>query len=308
MADTFYDQIAANRRNSFLMAAFVVALLARPRVRHRLRRVRRARPAASARPGSPSSSAALAGVGTYFAGDSLVLSVSGAKEVDETHGAAADQRRARDGDRGQRADAARLRHRRHRPQRLRDRPRPEARHRWRSRPACSRSSIARSSRASSATSSRTSATRHPLLAHRRGHGRGDRHPRRLLPALHVLGRRRPQPRPRRRRWRRPGHRVRRRDRAGHPGADHRAVHPDGRQPPARVPRRRVSDRADPQPVRPGARAGQDLRATGRSSRSPTAATQHLYFANPIKKFEQRSSQPHVDPPGRSSTGSTACAS
>ena len=62
-----------------------------------------------------------------------------------------------------------------------------------------------------------------------------------------------------------------RHRPGDPGADHQPVHPARGQPPARVPRRRVVGRADPQPVRPGAGAGQDRRATRRSSRSPTAA-------------------------------------
>ena len=71
---------------------------------------------------------------------------------------AADERRARDGHRRQRADAARLPHRGHGAQRLRDRPRPRSMPRSRSRPACSRSSTARSCRASSGTSSRTSAT------------------------------------------------------------------------------------------------------------------------------------------------------
>ena len=48
-------------------------------------------------------------------------------EVDETDGAAAHERRPRDGDRGQRPDAQGLRHRRHGAERVRDRPRPEAR-------------------------------------------------------------------------------------------------------------------------------------------------------------------------------------
>ena len=40
------------------------------------------------------------------------------------------------------------------------------------------------------------------------------------------------------------------------------VHPAGGQPPARVPRRRLARRADPQPVRAGAGAGQDRRRPG----------------------------------------------
>ena len=81
---SFYDQIAANRRNSFLMAALVVVLLGLLGFA-----------IGWAVFGDPSGGVialvvalglgGLAGVGTYFAGDTLVLSVSGAKEVDETH-------------------------------------------------------------------------------------------------------------------------------------------------------------------------------------------------------------------------------
>ena len=80
---SFYDQIAANRRNSFLMAALVVVLLGLLGFA-----------IGWAVFGDPSGGVialvaaiglgGLAGVGTYFAGDTLVLSVSGAKEVDET--------------------------------------------------------------------------------------------------------------------------------------------------------------------------------------------------------------------------------
>jgi heat shock protein HtpX len=83
MATTFYDQIAANRRNSFLMAAFVIALFAALGFT-----------IGFAITGEPAGGVAatvfalvvgsLAGVGTYFSGDSLVLAVSGAKEIDET--------------------------------------------------------------------------------------------------------------------------------------------------------------------------------------------------------------------------------
>jgi heat shock protein HtpX len=83
MAATFYDQIAANRRNSFLMAAFVVALFAALGFT-----------IGFAISGEPAGGVAatvfalvvgsLAGIGTYFSGDSLVLAVSGAKEIDET--------------------------------------------------------------------------------------------------------------------------------------------------------------------------------------------------------------------------------
>lgn len=80
---TFYDQISANRRNSFLMAAFVVAVLALLGFS-----------IGWAVFGAPEGGVAttvgaialggLAGVGTYFAGDSLVLSVSGAHQIDES--------------------------------------------------------------------------------------------------------------------------------------------------------------------------------------------------------------------------------
>jgi heat shock protein HtpX len=80
---TFYDQISANRRNSFLLAAFVVVLLALLGFL-----------IGWAVFGDPAGGAVLtavavglgtlAGAGTYFAGDSLVLAVSGAREVDET--------------------------------------------------------------------------------------------------------------------------------------------------------------------------------------------------------------------------------
>jgi heat shock protein HtpX len=83
MAETFYDQIAANRRNSFLLSLIVIALFA-------------VLGFAIGYAISGSSSGAIvvmaiaiglgaaAAAGSYFAGDSLVLSVSGAKEVDET--------------------------------------------------------------------------------------------------------------------------------------------------------------------------------------------------------------------------------
>jgi heat shock protein HtpX len=80
--NTFYDQIAANKRNSFLMAALVVVLLAVLGFA-----------IGWAVFGAPEGGVittvgaialgGLAGVGTYFSGDKLVLSVSGAHEVDE---------------------------------------------------------------------------------------------------------------------------------------------------------------------------------------------------------------------------------
>ncbi len=79
---SFYDQISANRRNSFLLAAFVVVLLGALGFTIGF--------AVSGEPAGGIAATALAlivgglaGIGTYFAGDSLVLSVSGAREVDE---------------------------------------------------------------------------------------------------------------------------------------------------------------------------------------------------------------------------------
>jgi heat shock protein HtpX len=79
---TFYDQIAANRRNSFLMAAFVVVLLGL--LGFAIGFAVSGEPAGGiAATGLALVVGGLAGIGTYFAGDSLVLSVSGAREVDE---------------------------------------------------------------------------------------------------------------------------------------------------------------------------------------------------------------------------------
>jgi heat shock protein HtpX len=79
---TFYDQIGANRRNSVLLALVVVLLLGVLGLAIGV--------AVTGRPEAALPSAGLAvGIGllaslvTYYAGDSLVLSVSGAKEVTE---------------------------------------------------------------------------------------------------------------------------------------------------------------------------------------------------------------------------------
>jgi heat shock protein HtpX len=83
MAETFYGQIAANRRNSLLLALMVIALFGALGFA-----------IGYAIAGSSSGAIAimtvalligsLAALGSYFGGDSLVLTVSGAKEVDET--------------------------------------------------------------------------------------------------------------------------------------------------------------------------------------------------------------------------------
>ncbi|HET7029752.1 MAG TPA: M48 family metalloprotease [Candidatus Limnocylindrales bacterium] len=83
MAETFYTQIAANRRNSFVLALIVIALFGALGFA-----------IGYAIAGSASGAVAvmigalllggLLSVGSYFGGDSLVLSVSGAKEVSPT--------------------------------------------------------------------------------------------------------------------------------------------------------------------------------------------------------------------------------
>ena len=79
---TFYDQVSANRRNSFLMAAFVVAVLGV--LGFAIGFAAFGEPAAGL--GTTGVALAFGGVsavGTYFAGDKLVLAVSGAKPVTE---------------------------------------------------------------------------------------------------------------------------------------------------------------------------------------------------------------------------------
>ena len=84
MAETsFYQQIAANRRNSFLMAAFVVAILCLLGFTIGWG-VFGSPTAGIGTTGVALVLGSLAGLGTYFAGDSLVLTVSGAREVDDT--------------------------------------------------------------------------------------------------------------------------------------------------------------------------------------------------------------------------------
>jgi heat shock protein HtpX len=83
MAETFYDQIAANRRNSLLLSAFVMALFGLLGFA-----------IGYAIAGNASGAIVVmvvailiggaAALGSYFAGDSVVLTVSGAKEVDDT--------------------------------------------------------------------------------------------------------------------------------------------------------------------------------------------------------------------------------
>jgi heat shock protein HtpX len=80
---TFYDQIAANRRNSFLLTLLVVALLAA--LGYSIGYVLIGTPAGGlAVTAFAIFLGGLSGVVTFFQGDKLVLTVSGAREVDET--------------------------------------------------------------------------------------------------------------------------------------------------------------------------------------------------------------------------------
>ncbi len=79
---SFYDQIAANRRNSFVMAAFVVVLLGL--LGFAIGFAVSGEPAGGVvATGIALLVGGLSAIGTYFAGDALVLSVSGAREVTE---------------------------------------------------------------------------------------------------------------------------------------------------------------------------------------------------------------------------------
>ena len=82
MAATFYDQISANRRNSFLLALVVVLLLGALGFSIGY--------AITGSAGGAVATTTIAviigvvlGVGSYFAGDKILLAASGAKEVDE---------------------------------------------------------------------------------------------------------------------------------------------------------------------------------------------------------------------------------
>jgi len=80
-ATTFFAQAAANRRNSFLLAAFVVAVLGLLGFTVGYAIV--GDPAGGlAATGAAVLFGGLSAVGTYFAGDKLVLAASGAKPVD----------------------------------------------------------------------------------------------------------------------------------------------------------------------------------------------------------------------------------
>src|SRR3954469_21404585 len=83
MADTFYSQISANRRNSTLLALVVIALFGALGFAIGYAIAGSAAGAVAVMIGALVLGALLS-VGSYFGGDSLVLSVSGAKEVDET--------------------------------------------------------------------------------------------------------------------------------------------------------------------------------------------------------------------------------
>ena len=80
---SFYGQISANRRNSFLMAAFVVALLAA--LGFAIGYALIGTPLGGVFvTGLALAVGSISGIATYFAGDKLVLAVSGAREIDAT--------------------------------------------------------------------------------------------------------------------------------------------------------------------------------------------------------------------------------
>ena len=82
MAGTFYNQIAANRRNSFLLALIVVALLGA--LGFTIGFALTGEPVGGvATTGVAVAIGSLLAVGSYFGGDKLVLSVSGARAVTE---------------------------------------------------------------------------------------------------------------------------------------------------------------------------------------------------------------------------------
>jgi heat shock protein HtpX len=83
VADTFYDQIAENKRQSFLLALIVVALFGALGFSIGYAVTGSASGAGVAMAIALGIGSALA-VGSYFGGDSVVLGVSGAKEVDPT--------------------------------------------------------------------------------------------------------------------------------------------------------------------------------------------------------------------------------
>ena len=78
---TFYDEIAANKRNSLLMTAFVVLLLGLLGFAIGYAILGSASGGVLVT-GLALAVGAISGIGTYFSGDKLVLTVSGAKRVD----------------------------------------------------------------------------------------------------------------------------------------------------------------------------------------------------------------------------------
>jgi heat shock protein HtpX len=83
MADTFYNQIAANRRNSFLLALIVIVIFGALGFSIGYAIAGSADGAVAVMIGALVLGG-LISIGSYYGGDSLVLSVSGAQEVDET--------------------------------------------------------------------------------------------------------------------------------------------------------------------------------------------------------------------------------
>jgi heat shock protein HtpX len=80
---SFYGQVSANKRNSFLLALAVVAIFAALGLTIGYAIVGSV-PGAIGVMGLALGVGAITGIGTYFSGDKLVLTVSGARPVDET--------------------------------------------------------------------------------------------------------------------------------------------------------------------------------------------------------------------------------
>ena len=244
LSRTWLDLLRADRPptggTAFLLALVVVLLLGAARVRGRLRADRRPR---GRRSGRPRSRVVVGLVIVAWARTSRATSSCWprpARKRGRRDGrAAADERRPGDGDRGEHADAEGLHHRRHRAERLRHGPRPEARldrdHDRAAREARPRGAPGRHRPRAVARPQ----PRHPVLADRRRARRLDRAAGRLLPALHLLGRRRGAAAIARAAVALQAIFFVARHRPGGPRADRRPARPARRQPAARVPRRRV---------------------------------------------------------------------
>ena len=246
-------------------------------------------------------------IGTYFAGDGLVLAASQAHEVtDQEAPQLLNVVRELSMAAGIPAPQG-LRHRRHGAQRLRHRPRPEARlDRHHDRPAREARSRGAAGRHRPRALARPQ-PRHPLRAPGRRPGRLGRAAGRHVPALQLLGRHGRTPLARlERRGRGPGHRHDPGPPAGHPGARSRPGSSSSRSAGSAstwpTPRRSRSPATRTAWSAPCSRS----RRTRRSSRSPTgppSTSTSSTPSSPSRSAPRASSRPTR----RSSTGSTGCA-